>query len=268
MTISKKLYAGFGAILGIMAILLLFNVLTVMRQYTAHSAATATADETKQIQDVRYQVMQNRLSLGSYLLSGDARDEDKTNKGISGVQQLIKEGEAKATDAALRTTLGEVQDNEDNWAENFAKPMIAKRHQVDSGNTTVSDLQIYYLQHDPYSWINKSTSLLDDASRAIGQAQKDANDSTSSATTWNAGVTISGTLLAALLGGFIAFYTAKSIKGPLNHLIEVAHKIGDSGDLDLSIDIRRDDEVGVLASNFNKMIMHLREMASVSSAIA
>ena len=35
-----------------------------------------------------------------------------------------------------------------------------------------------------------------------------------------------------------------------------------------SIDIRRTDEVGMLADNFNKMIVHLKEMAAVSAAIA
>src|SRR6185437_2382277 len=73
---------------------------------------------------------------------------------------------------------------------------------------------------------------------------------------------------ALLLGILVAFYTAKSITDPLRHLIEVAHRIGDTGDLDQSIDIRRNDEVGTLAANFNKMIHHLRDMAGVSSAIA
>jgi methyl-accepting chemotaxis protein len=268
MTIGRRLYQGFGAILGIMAILLLFNILTVVRQYTARSAANSTTEEVKAIGDVRSQVMQNRLSLGSYLLSGDGRDEDKTNKGISDVQQLLKDSEAKTNDHTLRGILNDVEDNENNWAESFAKPMIAKRHQVDAGNTTVSDLQVYYLQHDPYSWTNKSASLLDNARDSAEQAQTAANDSSTSATIWNAVVTIAGTLLAALVGGFIAFRTAKSIKDPLNHLIEVAHRIGESGDLDQSIDIHREDEVGILADNFNKMIVHLREMASVSSAIA
>jgi methyl-accepting chemotaxis protein len=268
MTIGRKLYQGFGAILAIMAILLLFNIITVVRQYSTRSAASSAAEEVKAIDDIRYQVMQNRLSLGSYLLSGDARDEDKTNRGISDVEQKLKDMEAKGNDTTLRATLSEVEDNENNWAENFARPMIAKRHQVDAGDTTVSELQVYYLQHDPYSWTNKSASLLDNATHVVEQDQAQANDSSTSATTWNAAVTISGTLLAAIVGGFIAFRTAKSITEPLHHLIEVAHKIGDSGDLDQSIDIRRDDEVGVLAENFNKMIVHLREMASVSSAIA
>jgi CHASE3 domain sensor protein len=214
MTIGRRLYQGFGAILGIMVVLLVFNILTVVRQYTAHSAANAATEEVRAIESVRYQVMQNRLSLGSYLLSGDTRDEDKTNKGINDFQQMVKESEAKATGASLRATLSEVDDNENNWAENFAKPMMTKRHQVDSGNSTVSDLQIYYLQHDPYSWTNKSASLLDQATRAVEQDQTDTNDSSTSATTWNAAVTITGTLLAALVGGFIAFRTANSITEP------------------------------------------------------
>ena len=268
MTIGRRLYQGFGAILGIMLVLLIFNVLTVVRQYSAKSAASAATEEVKAIDGVRYQVMQNRLSLGSYLLSGDARDEEKTNKGVSDIQELLKDSESKATNANLRATLTEVEDNESNWAENFAKPLIAKRHQVDAGDTTVSELQVYYLQRDPYSWTSKSAGLLDTASQTVEQDQSQTSATSTSATIWNAVVTIIGTLLAAIFGGFIAFRTAKSIQDPLKHLIEVAHRIGESGDLDQSIDIRRDDEVGLLAENFNKMIVHLREMASVSSAIA
>ena len=77
---------------------------------------------------VRFKVIENRLSLGNYLLSGDLRDEDKTNKGINELQDLLKQGEAKANDTNLRSALTQVEDNERDWAENFAKGMIAKRH--------------------------------------------------------------------------------------------------------------------------------------------
>ncbi len=161
-----------------------------------------------------------------------------------------------------------MEDNEHGWADNFAREMIDKRHEVDAGRTTISDLQVFYLQHDPTSWINKSTSILDEASRAVRRAQENSNESSDSATMVSAIITTVGTLFAVLLGGFIAAYTAKSIQQPLHHLIDVAHRIGETGDLDQSIDIQRRDEVGLLAENFNKMILHLREMASVSAAIA
>ena len=268
MTIRKRLYAGFGTILAIMAVLLAINVITVFHQYATRSSVNTATEEVKSIQNVRYQVMQNRLALGSYLLSGDARDEEKTSTSIAEAQQLLRDAESKAADASLRRVLGEVEDNEENWADSFARPMIAKRHEVDGGKTTVSDLQVFYLQHDPYSWINKSAGLLDDATRTVELAQTESNDSSASATTWNASVTILGMLLAGILGGLIAYYTSKSISDPLTHLIEVADRIGTTGDLDQSIDIHRQDEIGVLSDNFNNMIRHLRDLASVSSAIA
>ena len=268
MTIGKKLYLGFGIVLGIMLVLLIVNVFTVTREYSAHTAAAVTIQDEHAIESVRMQMMQNRLFLGSYLLSGDLRDEDKTNKGISDLQTLLKLSEVRANDATLRTSLSQVEENERNWAEEFAKPMVAKRHQVDAGDATVSDLQIYYLQHDPSSWINKSTSMLDDAKRTVDKASDESDAAAKSATAWNATLSIIGTILALIVGGFAAFQTAKSIKDPIYHLIEVAGEIGNTGDLDQSIDLHRDDEVGVLANNFNKMIAHLRDMAAVSAAIA
>jgi len=268
MTIGKKLYMGFGAILAVMLVLLVVNIFTVMRQFSTGDHVTATGNDQQAIRKIQYGISENHLNLANYLLSGDLRDEEKTNKGIADLDQLLKDSETKVADQDLRTALSQVDDNEQQWADNFAKPMIAKRHQVDSGDATVSDLQIYYLQHDPASWINKSTSILDSASQAVSKAQDDSNASAKSATLFSAIMTIVGTLLTVVFGAFIAYYTAKSITQPLYHLIEVARKIGDSGDLDQTIDVHRSDEVGVLAENFNKMIVHLKEMASVSAAIA
>jgi methyl-accepting chemotaxis protein len=268
MTISKKLYVGFGALLGLMTLLLAINIFTVVREYAARDTVQSTQDEGKAIEGVRSQTMDNRLFLGSYLLSGDLREEAKTEEGIKQLEELLKESQSKNEDAEIRSDLSQVQSNERDWADNFERPMVAKRHQVDSGDATVSDLQVYYLQHDPSSWMNKSADLLDDASRDARKAFDDANQSARSATRWNTVITTTGTLLGIIGGLFIAFYTAKSIREPINHLIDVAHRIGESGDLDQSIDIHRGDEVGVLADNFNKMITHLRGMAAVSASIA
>lgn len=268
MTISKKLYVGFGTLLALMVALLAMNIFTVVREYAARDTVKTTRDDVQAIAGVRYQLMEDRLFLGSYLLSGDLRDESKTDGGIKDLEQILKQCEKDTTDAGLRTALAQVEENERDWADNFAKPMIAKRHQVDSGDATVSDLQVYYLQHDPSSWMNKSAALLDSANQDVEKAFDDANHSADTATRWNTAITTTGTLLGIIGGLFIAFYTAKSIREPISHLIDVAHRIGDTGDLDQSIDIHRGDEVGTLAENFNKMIVHLRGMADVSASIA
>ncbi len=268
MTIGKKLYWGFGAILAIILFLFVMNIASLLRQSSTRDAVKNTFADLQTIEKLRSKMIENRLELGNYLLSGDLRDEDKTNKGINALQDLLNDGESKASADQLRTALTQVQENERGWADQFAKPMIAKRHQVDSGDATVSDLQIYYLQHDPASWTAKSDNILDQANQAVQKAYDESNASDKLANKINAIIATVGTLLAVLLGGLIAFYTAKSIKDPLNHLIEVAHRIGETGDIDQTIDVHREDEVGVLAQNFNKMIVHLKGMAAVSAAIA
>src|SRR5580698_4725585 len=268
MKIAWRLYLGFGAILALLLILFSMNIFTVRREYNARDAVAATLTDVQTIESVRFQMMENRLFLGNYLLSGDLRDEDKTDKGVADLLSLLKDAQASLPDAGLRNALEQVLENERGWSENFAKPMMAKRHQVDSGDATVSDLQIYYLQHDPASWVTKSSAALDDADKAVRKSLDDSNSSAQSATSWSTGITTAGTLIAILFGVFIAFRTAQTIKEPLYHLIEVAQRIAETGDLDQSIDIGRSDEVGLLAQNFNKMVVHLKEMAAVSAAIA
>jgi methyl-accepting chemotaxis protein len=268
MTIAKKLYFGFGAILAILLGLFFVNIYGGLRESSSRKDSTTALESVRTIEAVRYQIMMNRLNLNNFLLSGDPRDEDKVNKGINDVTDLFKRGEAQTSNEALRTALIEVESTEASWADNFAKPLLAKRHQVDSGDATVSDLQIFYLQKDPSSWLSKSSKVLDQTTQDIGKSSDESTQSAERAATMNVIASTMGTFLAILLGVFVAYYTAKSITQPLSHLITVAREIGDSGDLDQNIDIHRNDEVGALATTFNNMVAYLKEMASVSMAVA
>ena len=268
MSIGKKLYAGFGLVLGILVVLFIFNTVAALRQRTARSDSKTALESVQTIESVRLQIMLNRLNLDNFLLSGDPRDEEKVNKGTSDLIDILKRGEAQANSDLVRTALIQVESTEASWADNFSKPLLAKRHQVDSGDSTVSDLQIFYLQKDPASWLVKSSALLDQTTGEIKKAFDETTASADSASKWGISVSLLGTLMAILLGGLVAFYTARSITLPLIHLITVAREIGDSGDLDQNIDIHRNDEIGALATTFNNMVAYLKEMASFSMAVA
>ncbi len=268
MTIGKKLYVGFGSILGVLVALLLVNIVAGFKETSARKDASTALESVRAIESVRYQIMLNRLNLNNFLLSGDPRDEEKVTRGLQDVSEIMKRGESQAGSDALRTALIQVEGTEGTWADNFAKPLLAKRHQVDSGDATVSDLQIFYLQKDPASWLAKSSAVLDQSNVDITKALDDSTKSASRASSFSTGLTTLGTLAAVLAGLFVAFYTAKSITEPLTHLITVAREIGDSGDLDQNIDIHRNDEIGALATTFNNMVAYLKEMAGVSMAVA
>src|SRR6266581_3944504 len=268
MTIGKKLYAGFGLILGILLLLFFVNLFAGWMEKSARTNAGTALESVRTIESVRYQIMLNRLNMNNFLLSGDPRDEDRVTKGLNDITDIIKRCESQATNETVRTALIQVESTETSWADNFAKPLIAKRHQVDSGDATVSDLQIFYLQKDPASWLTKSSVVLDQSNTDITKFLQDSTNSANRATAFSAVATILGTLIALALGAVVAFYTAKSITEPLTHLITVAREIGDSGDLDQNIDIHRNDEIGALATTFNNMVAYLKEMASVSMSVA
>src|SRR6184192_566416 len=268
MTIGKKLYAGFGLILAILLVLFVVNIIAGFKERSARADATAALESVRTVESVRYQIMLNRLNVNNFLLSGDPRDEEKVTKGLMDISDLIKRGESQAGNDVVRTALIQVESTEASWADNFDKPLIAKRHQVDSGDATVSDLQIFYLQKDPSSWLAKSSTVLDQSNADITKFLEQSTKSASAASSISIFMTVFGTLAAMIAGGVIAFYTSRSITEPLNHLMTVTREIGDSGDLDQNIDIHRNDEIGALATTFNNMVAYLKEMASVSMAVA
>jgi methyl-accepting chemotaxis protein len=268
MTIGKKLYVNFGIILTMVLVLFLVNWSAVQREHSAKKAAQESLDLTDATTAVRSQMMQNRLFLSNYLLSGDTREVDRMNEGLRTLNEKLEQGKSLASSDQVKTSLGKVEQLEQSWGKEFAQPLIEKRKDVDSGNATVAELQIYYLQKDASAWVKNSTDSLDVADVENHKVVDERRKSDESAANWTIGVSLISTLLALSLGGIIAYRTAKSITEPLTNLMNVARAIGNTGDLEHNIDLGRDDEIGELARTFHKMVTYLKEMAGVSEAIA
>src|SRR5579864_5538593 len=112
MTIKQQLYRSFGAILGILVFLLVVDVISIWKASSASNEAANALESVRTIGEVRNQIMQNRLNLNNFLLSGDPRDEDKVNKGFTELADLMKQGEAKTTYEFLHSALIEVESTE------------------------------------------------------------------------------------------------------------------------------------------------------------
>src|SRR5215472_4052698 len=268
MTIGKKLYVNFGIILSTVLVLFLVNWLAVQRSVSAKRAAQESLVMKDATNGVRSQMMQNILYLSNYLLSGDTREVDHMNEGLRALNEKLEKGEALATSDQVKTSLEKAQALAQSWGKDFAQPLIDKRKDVDSGNATVAELQIYYLQKDASSWVKNFSDLLDIADGEIQKLVEERRKSDEGAANWTIGVSLISTLLALSLGIVIAYRTAKSITEPLTNLMNVARAIGNTGDLEHNIDLNRDDEIGELARTFHKMVTYLKEMAGVSEAIA
>ncbi|HVZ17949.1 MAG TPA: methyl-accepting chemotaxis protein [Terriglobales bacterium] len=268
MNIRKRLYLNFGLVLAVVAILCLINIIAVEREHSARTATAQAFEMSQAGENIRNQMMQNRQSLSNYLLSGSNREAVALTEGISKLQDSIRKTTEKSGSDLQTSTLSRLSDSEREWENNFARPLVEKRKQVDSGNATVSELQIQYLQLDPASWTNKSAAHIDDLEKLINQQLDEQRKADVSASTWTMVIAILGAVLGIGAGVFIAFKTSSSITEPLYQLMLVAREIGETGDLDHQIDLQRNDEIGELGRTFAKMVAYLKEMSSVSEAIA
>ena len=220
-------------------VLFLVNWFAVQREHAAKAAAAASLELADTTNAVRFQMMQNRLYLSNYLLSGDTREVDRMNEGLRTLNEKLEQGKTLANSDQVKTSLAKVQQLEQAWGKEFSQPLIDKRKDVDSGNATVAELQIYYLQKDASSWVKNSTDALDVRRRREPQAggrapqvgrKRGHRDRSSISLARHA----SGAGRWALS---IAFRTAKSITEPLTNLMNVARGIGNTGDLEHNIDL-------------------------------
>src|SRR5438270_388883 len=268
MTINKKLHLGFGVILGVLTLLVMFTIGALIKQHGTKDAMKHALDSAQATETIRFQIMQDRVFLTNYLLSGDNRELDKLNMGMAAIAKQTHDAAATSESQQVKDVFSRADDGEREWFKNFAGPLVEKRKQVDAGNATVAELQIFYLQQDPASWIAKANENLDQAKQLSKTDLDEKVQSDDSIASLTRGFLIVVALIAIGAGIFIARFTAKSITEPLFKLMIVSKDISESGDLDQKIEIDREDEIGKLSNDFDNMIVYLKEMAAVSEAIA
>ena len=258
MSIRKKLYLSFTGILATVVILAAVILFAVYREHETKSAAQRSMDMTQATSMVRFELMQNRLHLQNYLLSGDTRDVEKMNEGVRRLGEALHRAQGLVNNDQQGASLEKVQQFEQSWGTEFAGALVEKRRQVDSGNATVAELQIFYLQKDPGSWVSRSSDVLDQVDQINLKLLAERRNSDEWAATFTVTITLFIAFLALGVGMVIAYRTSNSITDPLNRLIHVAQQIGDSGDLDHTLDIKGQDEIGQLARTFDAMVTYLR----------
>ena len=177
-------------------VLFIVNLVAVQREHAAKDAARASLELADATNQVRSQMMQNRLYLSNYLLSGDTREVELMNEGVRTLTEKLQARQTCPIPIRNDRPSTKSAQLEQAWGKDFAQPLIDKRKDVDSGNATVAELQIYYLQKDASSWVKNSTDALDVAdgeNRKLVEARRKSDET---ASTLTVGFAIVSTLAA------------------------------------------------------------------------
>lgn len=97
-----------------------------------------------------FSIERNHQRLDEYLLSGDKSAALDVDRGQLEILRQISQLSQRAPRA--RDTLRRLQETEQAWYSQFAQPVMKQRANVDSGNQTVAQLQIFYMEQDPGLW--------------------------------------------------------------------------------------------------------------------
>src|SRR4051794_13826004 len=170
MSIGKKLRYGFGALLIMMGLLFLVN-------FGARWKDKNARDNTAEIGEIRSLVTQNNLALNSYLLTGISDEVKKITDGDQKLKDHIESFKDKVN-SEQHAALDKLQQAEGDWMTNFANPVLEKRKQVDAGNSTVAELQIFYMQQSPDQKLESLNTPLDQVQKSINAS----SDATSALT--------------------------------------------------------------------------------------
>jgi methyl-accepting chemotaxis protein len=217
---------------------------------------------------VRQQMMENRLALSNYLLTGAGTELDRLHEGSRRTYDLLREAQSTAVEPAQRAGLNRIEAIEREWHTAFADRFVQEHRDVDNGKITANELLEHYTRAEPDDQLKRSNEIVNQVQTENLRQLQDSRSADATASARAMWIGSIGTLLVILLGIFIALRTARSITEPLEHLITVAREIGDKGDLNLEVDIEGQDEIGVLAQTFRNMVVYFKEMAAVSTAIA
>src|SRR4051794_17006920 len=218
MTIVKKLRYGFGGMVAMVTVLALVNLGALLREHAAKKNNERSFQVLRETSALQYELSQNQIHLSNYLLSGDASEAEKVLSGAAHVDEDIHHTEMQTT-AEERAPLDRLKDAEHDWTDHFARPLIEKRKQVDSGNGTVAELQIFYLQQNPGEWLRKVKDPIDETVAAVEFVLTTQQASDQTKGTLMSGISLFLAIIAIGGGIAVAYLMPKSITDPLLHLM-------------------------------------------------
>ncbi|MGA2988884.1 MAG: methyl-accepting chemotaxis protein [Candidatus Korobacteraceae bacterium] len=269
MTIRKKLLRSFGLVLAIMLLAFFVSMLAMWRERSTKLATKQAEELSLTAGVVRFHMMQSRLSLSNYLLTGVTGEVDRLRAEQRQLNEALQAAKSMAQSETTRAQLAKMEQVERDWNDKFVDKMLEERRLVDAGKASHRDLQKIYLQLDPQYWVRSSSEAVESI-RADTQKVLQARGQTDQ--TAGLATTVLGLLCISLaLGGgmLIAIKTSRSITEPLDELSAVARNVADTGDLNQPLELKRSvRETEQLARAYTELVNYLKEMAAVSEAIA
>ncbi|WP_445613978.1 methyl-accepting chemotaxis protein [Geobacillus sp. YF-1] len=254
LTVRKKLFAGFGLVYVLIALLVGFayyEISVLDRTYT--DVIEKRVPKLVNTKELEVLIRREVGSMRGYLLTGDATSKENFEKAHEAYKQTSEKLAASSTQETTKQQLAELDLLEQQFYELGQKTFELKDQNKTEQYTalivtTGRDLTTQFEQK-----IDQLAALHE---REMKQANRDASASAAAVLQL---VLIVGVLTIAV-GAAVSYYISRSLSRPLLALTDAAKRIA-AGDLrEANISVRNRDEIGELAAAFEQMANNLRQV--------
>ncbi|WP_232223884.1 methyl-accepting chemotaxis protein [Anoxybacteroides tepidamans] len=254
MTVRKKMYAGFSAVLAILAIIVAvayYELKVIDSSYS--KLIDRNVQELLSVQKLEIAIKKEQASLRGYLITGDDTSLTNFDKAHDEYGQLSNQLNQTVVRNEAKELLSQLNQLETEFYQ-FGKELMQLKQQNNVQqytNLVATKGRELMKQFDDTA--DKLTSL---EQRLLDQSNHANSLKSESVQRW---MVIYG-LIAMVVGVIVAWYISRMISRPVVALSKAAQQIA-AGDLTGdAIRIKNRDEIGELARSFNEMAENLREV--------
>ncbi|OWW20726.1 methyl-accepting chemotaxis protein [Noviherbaspirillum denitrificans] len=259
LSIQKKLYAGFGAII----VILLALLLAFYQGYANLVEANRLDRHTLQVQLASHAIETALLDLQSeyrgFLLTGNERFISRIDENEREVKQHLQRARTLTADnPKQQDRLSQIDPLATRWLQEVVHPLIAKRRELAKSATAADLIARDPLVREGFAHISTIHTLLDDFNTEEDRLLA-ARTSNASASTRNMLFLLVGGGVAVVLSAMlIAFLLARSVLRPLTAVTKTIGELA-TGNQSARVAVTSKDELGQVAMEINRMAAAIQE---------
>ncbi|RMH86824.1 HAMP domain-containing protein [Pseudomonas sp. AOB-7] len=260
LSISQKLYAGFGVVLLIILIL----VLSTWRGFAEVDSSVKRNIHTYDVLNASASLLTSLINIETgmrgFAITGGEQFLAPLNEGERSFQQhLAQLRRLTADNPKQQQRLSQLQALHDQWEREDIHGNVELRRQVVAGAQSMEAVIAQISAGRDKAKMDAMRQLLADLQAEENGLLAQRNLAMQAAKSSSLAILLSGGLIAAVLAISVAFALSRSIAGRLQPVVDVARSIAE-GRLDTRIERAGRDEIGVLLDAFATMQERLREM--------
>ncbi|MCB0167813.1 MAG: CHASE3 domain-containing protein [Anaerolineae bacterium] len=266
--IQNKLLGAFMVTLVIFATVSAFNYKAQKDSVQAFKQVEDTHRVMELTDNALLQLINMETGFRGYLLSGEDSFLEPYRNGKAEFQKAIAELQTLTADDPVQLERwAKVDELARSWEEVWTAKGIVLRQEANAGKVDLQTISDYEASGGGKTYMDNTRAVLSEAKQDGVDWLIKAQADNETAIALMSQITVWGTVLAAVVGFALMFILARSLSGAARQVANIADGIA-RGELDHSINISSNDEMGEMAASFQQMVDYLQEIAIAARGLA